>query len=95
MASAVSPEPSEAVCLQPMMCTRQLTPATPTPLLPTAPIVPALTSHTLKSVAAPFLASLPHNIARLPLLRPKTAKVSPLHVPPRTQRKDTAFREMT
>jgi hypothetical protein len=30
--------------LQPMMCTRQLTPTTPAALLPTAPIVPALVS---------------------------------------------------
>ena len=41
MASAVVPEPLAPMNFRAMSDTSQLTPATPTPLLPTAPIVPA------------------------------------------------------
>src|SRR6267378_5066974 len=40
MAPAVEPLPPESRNFAPMMLASQLTPTTPTPLLPTAPIVP-------------------------------------------------------
>jgi hypothetical protein len=84
MASPRPPEPSLLMNLQPMMCTRQFTPATPSALLPTAPMVPAPTSHSGEKLTAMPRASqtrapynsAPHTTVPLPIPVHKTVEGS-------------------